>query len=172
MNINLVQPGFSDCGPACLAAVAAYYGLFVSVSDIRKYANTHKKGTNIIGLISAAKKIGLDAIGVKGTLESLKYVPKPVIAHLQLGNSVHHFVTIIDLNDLELTIMDPALGKTKTIMYNVFRKQWTGVLVILRPNSCFQSGDFRSVNGRIKLRSLFRVFIIAAIAFLIYLLKM
>lgn len=172
MNINVLQPGFSDCGPACLASVAAYYGLCVSVSDIRKHANTHKKGTNIIGLVSAAEKIGFDARAVRGTLESLKYVSKPVIAHMQLRKSVHHFVTIIDLNNSELTIMDPALGKTLTIMHSEFIKQWTGVLVILHPNGCFQSGGIRSVNGRIKLNSLYPVFIVAAIAFLVYLLIM
>ena len=35
-KFNVLQRGFSDCGPACLASVAAYYGLFVSLAEIQK----------------------------------------------------------------------------------------------------------------------------------------
>ena len=50
-SILVKQRDKSDCGAACLASVAAYYGLQIPVSRIRKYAGTGKQGTSLYGLI-------------------------------------------------------------------------------------------------------------------------
>ena len=57
MNIRVKQRDITDCGAACLASVAAFYGVRLPVSRIRQFANTDKKGTNILGMIEAAAKI-------------------------------------------------------------------------------------------------------------------
>lgn len=84
------------------------------------------------------------AKGAKGNIESIKMIPKPFIAHLKLRNSIFHFVSIIDLNDSELLMMDPAIGKTKPIKYSEFLADWTGVVVLLEPGTDFVPGDYRS----------------------------
>ena len=61
----------SDCGAACLASVCANYGLHLPISRIRILAETDNQGTNIMGLLQGAKKLGFDAKGVKGDRESL-----------------------------------------------------------------------------------------------------
>jgi len=143
-KFNVLQRGFSDCGPACLASVAAYYGLFVSLAEIQKNTVVNKNGTTINELILSAKKLGFIAKGAKGNIESIKLISKPFIALLKLRNSVFHFVSIIDLNDSELLIMDPALGKTKPIRYSEFLADWTGIVVLLEPGNDFVPGDYRS----------------------------
>lgn len=40
----------SDCGPACIAMVAPYYGKNVSIAKTRKIAGTDTEGTNLKGL--------------------------------------------------------------------------------------------------------------------------
>lgn len=52
------------------------------IARIRQYAFTDQKGTNILGLIEAANKLGLSAKGVRAKFEALYIVPKPVIAHV------------------------------------------------------------------------------------------
>jgi ABC-type bacteriocin/lantibiotic exporter with double-glycine peptidase domain len=54
---------------------------------MRQYAGTDTKGTNVLGLIEAAQKIGFDAKGVKGSLEALFNMPVPAIAHVVLQTS-------------------------------------------------------------------------------------
>ena len=46
-DIQIKQHDITDCGAACLASVAAHYGLRLPVARIRQYAFTDKKGTNV-----------------------------------------------------------------------------------------------------------------------------
>ena len=48
---------------------------------IRQYAHTDKRGTNVLGIIEAAEKMGFTAKGVKGGLDSLNKIPLPAITH-------------------------------------------------------------------------------------------
>lgn len=145
-NINVLQRGFSGCGPACLASVAAYYGLFISVIEIQKYTVINRNGTTINELISSAEKLGFVANGAKGDIQSIKLIPKPFIAHLKLSNSTYHFVSIYDTNDAGILIMDPAIGKTQTIPFNKFLHEWTGSVVLLEPGNCFKPGNYKSAT--------------------------
>ena len=59
-----------------------------------QYAGTDKKGTNLLGLLEAAEKLGFDAKGVKGELKHLYKIPLSGIAHVVLKNGLHHYVVI------------------------------------------------------------------------------
>ena len=91
MNIRVKQRDISDCGAACLASVARFYNLDVAVTKIRQHAGTNQKGTNLAGMLEAAKYLGFDAKGVRGTLESLFQVQLPVIAHIIVSYSCFNF---------------------------------------------------------------------------------
>jgi ABC-type bacteriocin/lantibiotic exporter with double-glycine peptidase domain len=75
------QRDITDCGAACLVSVAMHYQLELPVSRIRQYAGTDKRGTNVLGLIEAAERLGFQAKAAKGTLESLLNIPLPAIVH-------------------------------------------------------------------------------------------
>ena len=70
-RIKIKQHDITDCGAACLASISAHYKLQLPIAKIRQYASTDKKGTNILGLIEAATKLGFEAKGVRGDQESL-----------------------------------------------------------------------------------------------------
>jgi ATP-binding cassette subfamily B protein len=169
MNINVLQRGLSDCGPACLASVAACYGRTIPIAEIRQYANTQKTGTTIAGLISAAEKLGFSAKGVKGPFESIKHLAKPLIAHLKSTESANHFVTILIFTNWSIILVDPALGKTISMDHGEFKDRWTGVLLLLEPSVSFQQGDFKSINEQRNINLLTFVVMIAVIALLLYL---
>ena len=80
------QQDFTDCGAACLVSVCRYYGLHVSISQVRSMAGTDQQGTSIMGLLEASKKLGFDARGVQGSRQSLFKIPKPALAHVVLKN--------------------------------------------------------------------------------------
>ena len=54
------QLDISDCGPACLASIAAHYKFRIPVSRIRQYAATEKRGTNVLGMLDAAELAKMD----------------------------------------------------------------------------------------------------------------
>jgi len=123
------------------------------IARIRQYASTDKRGTNVLGMIEAAQKLGFQAKGVKGTPESLAKIPKPAIAHVNLpatdGVGLLHYVVIYEVTDAHILIMDPADGKLTKKTHEEFLKIWTGVLVLLLPNEDFQQANEKvSITAR------------------------
>lgn len=147
-KVGVKQHDVTDCGAACLASVAAHYELQVPVARIRQYASTDKKGTNVLGMIEAAEKLGFEAKGVKGEMESLTQIPLPTIAHVVVKEVLHHFVVIYKVNNKHIFIMDPIDGEVHKLDQSKFKKQWTGVLILLLP-----SEDFTPANEKISITS-------------------
>ena len=137
------QHDITDCGAACLASVSAYYGLKFPVSRIHQYALTDKKGTNILGMIDAAKRLGFEAKGVRGSLESLCNIPKPVIAHVIFKEQIYHFVVIYKVSKKNVLIMDPADGRIHKRSHKNFQKEWDGVLIMMLPTETFVKGNLK-----------------------------
>lgn len=148
-SIQIRQRDITDCGAACLASVAAYHNLKLPVSRIRQLASTDKKGTNVLGIIEAASKLGFDAKGVKGEFDSLFKIPKPAIAHVIIKEILHHYVVIYKTTPKHIEVMDPGDGAMHRYTHEEFKKIWTGVLVLLLPNQAFEAGDNKtSVSSR------------------------
>ena len=72
MKEEIKQHDMRDCGAACLASIAAHYHYGISIARVRQYASTDKYGTNVLGLIRAAEKLGFEAKGVRGNVDALK----------------------------------------------------------------------------------------------------
>jgi ATP-binding cassette, subfamily C, bacteriocin exporter len=138
MQIRVRQRDITDCGAACLASVAAHYNMGIPVARIRQFAGTDKKGTNILGLIEAAGKLGFLAKGVRGEWDSLFKIPKPAIAHVVVKKVRYHYVVVLKATDKYIEIMDPGDGEIHKVPHTEFRDQWTGVLVILTPGEKFR----------------------------------
>ncbi len=90
-------------------ASAAHYKLQIPITRIRQYANTVKKGTNVLGMIEAAEHLGYQAKGVKGVVESLSKIPKPAIAHVAKKEGLLHYVVIYGVSEKHNTVMNLGL---------------------------------------------------------------
>ncbi|MFT4016358.1 MAG: peptidase domain-containing ABC transporter [Agriterribacter sp.] len=144
--IKVKQRDIADCGAACLASIAAHYKLRLPVSRIRQYAGTDKRGTNVLGLIEAAEKLGLQAKGAKGPFESLFKIPLPAIAHLVLKNQLHHYVVIYKATKKHICFMDPADGRLQRQTHEAFKETWSGVIILVLPNDDFAAGNQKTSN--------------------------
>ena len=137
MSIKIKQHDITDCGAACLASISAHYKLKLPISRIRQMAGTDKKGTNALGLIKAAEKLGFTAKGVKGGTDSLPKIPLPAIAHVIVKEVLQHYVVILKATDTYVEIMDPGDGQIHKKSIEEFEKEWTGVLILMVPNEEF-----------------------------------
>jgi ATP-binding cassette subfamily B protein len=142
-GIKVKQHDITDCGVACLASVAANYGLRFPLARIRQYAFTDKRGTNILGMIEAAKKLGLEARGVRGPFECLSSLPTPTIALVVVAEKLQHFVVIYKVTKSFVLLMDPGDGKLHKKSYETFKKEWTGVLILIHPDESFEQGNLK-----------------------------
>jgi len=146
-KVRIKQRDITDCGAACLASIAMHYHLQLPVSRIRQYAGTDKRGTNVLGLIEAAERLGFQAKGAKGQLESLAKIPLPAIAHVELKNGLHHYVVIYKVTKKSVTYMDPGDGGFHHVRLAKFQEIWSGVIVLLLPDEGFVTGKRKISNA-------------------------
>jgi ATP-binding cassette, subfamily C, bacteriocin exporter len=133
----------SDCGAACLASIAAWYGLHLPIARIRQFAYTDTRGTTALGLVRAATRFGFNAKGVRAASEALSTVPLPAIAHVMRG-SLQHWVVLSQVGAKRVQIMDPASGERQRAERSRFEREWSGVMVLLTPTDGFASSDHRT----------------------------
>lgn len=140
-RIKIKQHDITDCGAACLASVSAYYGHTLPVARIRQYAYTDQKGTNVLGMVEAADRLGFVAKGVRAQFDALHIIPKPTIAHVIVKKTLQHFVVIYKVTDTYVEYMDPADGEMHRKTNDEFKEEWTGVLILLDTKNTFVLGN-------------------------------
>ncbi|MBN2481393.1 MAG: peptidase domain-containing ABC transporter [Bacteroidales bacterium] len=147
-RIKIKQHDITDCGAACLASVAAYYHLKIPVARIRQWSSTDTHGTNVLGLIEASEKLGFSAKGVKGPFDSLYKIPKPAILHVIIKDLLHHFVVLYGITKKYVLLMDPADGQLHKKPHQSFKKEWTGVILLLMPSEEFKPENEKKALGK------------------------
>ncbi|RNA62835.1 peptidase domain-containing ABC transporter [Chryseobacterium nematophagum] len=140
-DIQIKQHDIKDCGAACLASVAAYYGRRMPIAKIRQICHTDTRGTNVLGMVQGLEEIGFNAKGVKGGVDALSQIPLPAIAHVIVNNHLHHYVVIYSVSKDKVSVMDPGYGKMQEYNIKEFSDIWTGVLILLEPNEYFEQKD-------------------------------
>jgi len=143
-NIKVKQRDITDCGAACLSSVCAHYGLFTSVAKIRQHASTDKKGTNLLGMVEGAQKLGFEAKGVKGAMDSLSKIPLPAVAHVIVKEVLQHYVVVYKATDKHIHYMDPGEGQMHKVKLAEFEQMWSGNLLLLLPDDTFEQANERT----------------------------
>ncbi|GAC1658590.1 MAG: hypothetical protein NVS4B3_26100 [Gemmatimonadaceae bacterium] len=129
---RVVQNGRADCGIACLAAIARYYDIEIRITRLRRLASSDRRGTSVLGLVTAARRLGLETKGVQGSVSSLARIPLPAIAHMMVEGG-GHFVVLFAIADCAVGIMDPARGSSAWVARSAFASRWSGTLVLIAP---------------------------------------
>ena len=145
--LKVKQHDITDCGSACLASVSASYGLQMPIARIRQYASTDKRGTNALGMVEAATKLGFTCKAVRGAPQSLSKIPLPSIAHV-IREQLQHFVVIYKVKPKVVTFMDPEDGRFHTMPTEAFVQQWSGVLLLLVPDESFRRENLKESSLR------------------------
>ena len=123
-----------DCGPAALLSVLKFWGGDSSLVHVRELANTDAQGSNMLGLVNAAKQFGFEAVGASGDYEDLMKETMPCIAHVILENQLQHFVVIYKIDTKYVLIGDPAKGVYK-LSKEKFIEIWRQkAVILLTPN--------------------------------------
>ncbi|MGE3775886.1 MAG: cysteine peptidase family C39 domain-containing protein, partial [Pirellulaceae bacterium] len=123
----------SDCGAAALATVARHHGLEFGLQTMRDLAGTDRIGTNLLGLMEAAERIGMSAKAVRGAYEALGGACLPAIAHVRTDEGFGHFVVLHRVRKSSVVVADPARG-VRTLSREAFCAAWTGYLLLVTPD--------------------------------------
>ena len=129
----ILQSDRAECGLACLAMIAAYYGYRSSLRDLRSRFRLSTRGTTLGNLRDCAEKMGLSCRAVRAELEELEQLRSPAILHWELD----HFVVLKSVNRRGLNIVDPALG-ARSVSWKDADPRFTGVALEVSPTSSFR----------------------------------
>ena len=138
MKYNFVkQHDATDCAAACLAMICLHYKKETTITRLRDMMGTDLKGTNLIGLSNCADKLGFVSQAVRVDKEGfLSKYTLPAIANVITKEGLSHFVVIFKITNKYVIVGDPAKDLMK-IEIDEFYKDFTGVLLILKPNKEF-----------------------------------
>jgi len=126
------QDDQSDCGAAALATIALHHRVPIGLQRMRDLAGTDCAGTNLLGLVQAAERLGLSARGVKGSYDDLPHVPLPAVAHVQTEEGLGHFVVLHRVRKDAVIVADPARG-IERLSRDEFCRRWTNLLLVVVP---------------------------------------
>lgn len=132
------QTEAAECGLACLAMIASFYGYETDLAHLRRRIQISSHGTNFKNLIDMAARLHLAGRPLKLDSDSIGGLQLPCILHWDLN----HFVVLKAVKRNKAIIHDPASGE-RILSKEEFDKRFTGIALELTPTSDFQAEDTR-----------------------------
>ncbi len=109
-----------DCGPTCLKMITKYYGKNFSLPFLRENCYIGKQGVSLLGIATAAEKIGLRTLAVQIDIDTvIEEKPVPFIAHW----NQNHFVVVYKITNKTVFVADPA-SQLLEYSHKEFKKAW------------------------------------------------
>lgn len=137
------QQDATDCAAACLAMICLHYKKETTITRLRDIMGTDIKGTNLIGLSKCADRLGFVSQAVKVDREGfLSKFTLPCIANIITKEGLSHFVVVFKITEKYVILGDPGKDLEKQVLEE-FWKSFTGTLLILKPNTQFETGKIK-----------------------------
>ena len=128
------QDEVAECGAACVAMIAGYWGRRMALPAMRRRFSISVHGATLAGLIDMAASLKLRGRPLRLELEELDQLAMPCVLHWDMN----HFVVLERVDRRGLTIVDPAAGRRRVAMSEVSR-HFTGVALELSPDKDFEA---------------------------------
>lgn len=139
MKINyphyVAQVDEADCGVAALAMILHNFGSVYPIAKLRDLARTTKQGTTALGLVKAAKYLGVDVIPIQADISLFDdpEITYPLIAHVIKDDLLHYCVVFkADQDYIYVADPDPAT-KVQKMTRDEFDRLWSGVCLLFSP---------------------------------------
>lgn len=144
----VLQTEVAECGLACLAMVAGFYGHDIDLGTLRRRFSVSLKGLSLFDLTRVASGLFLAARPLRVELHELSKLRTPCILHWEL----RHYVVLEKVTAKGAYIHDPAHGR-RLVSLKELSDCFTGVALELWPAEGFER---RTEKERIRLGDLFR----------------
>jgi ATP-binding cassette subfamily B protein RaxB len=134
----ILQTEAAECGLACIAMVASYWGHQIDLSRMRQRFSISLKGATLKGVMTMAQRLSLQPRPLKLEMQHLPELKLPAVLHWDMN----HFVVLKRVTSIYAIIHDPGVGERRLALDEV-SKHFTGVALELTP-----TGEFSSKNER------------------------
>ena len=146
-----LQSEAAECGLACVAMIAAFFGCQGDLLSLRRRSSVSLKGTNLKQLMKIANAEQFHCRALRMELDGLCQLSAPCILHWDMN----HFVVLRAATKKKIVIHDPALG-IRELTPEQANRHFTGVVLELTPTESFAPKEKRrrisvaSLLGRIR----------------------
>nr|WP_019217956.1 cysteine peptidase family C39 domain-containing protein [Legionella tunisiensis] len=86
----IFQSEISECGHACIAMIANFWGHHLDLYALRKINQPSNRGINLLQIKDLLENLGFMIRGLKVSLEELSKIKTPAILHWDMN----HFVVL------------------------------------------------------------------------------
>lgn len=138
----ILQSEVNECGLACLAMIAGYYGKHIDLCALRNRFRMAPFGASIQHLLDGARRLQLQGRPLKLQPTELRQLRLPVILHWDLD----HFVVVKRIGRRHVVVHDPATGQRK-YLHSELNQHFTGIALEMLPRT-----DFIAENSQAQLR--------------------
>jgi ATP-binding cassette, subfamily B, bacterial len=135
----IMQMTALECGAACLAMILNFHGRKTRISECRECLGVGTDGVTAHVIAKEARRFGLRVRAYSVSLNDLKYVPLPAIAHWNFN----HFAVVERWSHKRVAVVDPAVGRRKLTAAE-FDESFTGVVLTFEPGVQFKKVDATS----------------------------
>ena len=142
----VLQHSEEDCGAACLATIAKYYGRDYTINRMREFVGTGQLGSTLFGLRTGAEKLGFNAQAGRATpelLEHINEVPLPMIIHWK----GRHWVVLYGKKRNKYIVADPTVGIRYLTESELMAGWLDGVMLILEIDNIQSLPESDRTNG-------------------------
>ncbi len=137
----IIQSEFAECGHACIAMIANFWGHEIDLYGLRKIAIPSIKGVTLLDITTILDNLNFKTRALKVSLEELHLVKTPAILHWNMN----HFVVLKKVRKNKITIYDPAIG-ARCYTKEEASKCFTGIVLEVE-----KANDFRVVTAKNKI---------------------
>jgi ATP-binding cassette, subfamily B, bacterial CvaB/MchF/RaxB len=142
----ILQTEAAECGLACLAMLAGYFGRPSDLGELRREYGMSLKGATLDDIVRIADGMSMTSRPVRLELSELSLLRTPCMLHWDLN----HFVVLERASGNRIVIHDPAFGVRKLSLEQASR-HFTGVAVEFTPAGGFET---KQPAPRVKLSAL------------------
>lgn len=128
----MMQSEATECGLACLAMIASYWGHETDLRNMRLRFPVSLKGVTLKTLMSIATTLGLQTRALRTSVKQLTSIKLPCVLHWDMN----HFVVLKKIKGNTLYLNDPAVGE-RVLSVSEVGSHYTGVALELQPSASF-----------------------------------
>ncbi len=138
----VLQTEAAECGLACVAMIAGYFGLRTDLPTLRRRFSFSLKGATLKLLIDIASQLQMASRPLRLELAELDQLKTPCVLHWDLN----HFVVLTRADKRQIEILDPAHGERRLTLAEA-SPHFTGVALELTPTPQFERKTVRRTVG-------------------------
>ena len=134
----------AECGLACLAMIASYFGAESDLHSLRNSLGVSTRGTSVSDITKLAGLMNMQSRAVRCELNELELLRCPAILHWDMC----HFVVLVRYTRKHIIVHDPAQGRVR-YLHSEVSSRFTGVAVELsRAANFVRSASARRLTVR------------------------